>query len=211
MTLTSGNHRVDSISNETTNVSPNTNRNRLTSGSGDYPTTGYGSAYSSTQSLVGLYTTEMQLKQGIYQYPSGNYTAYVSTFGAGPNYTGITGYRWATFNLGSGTNFTQFNLVFNTPTGISTSVNTTNLKVQIKVDGSTPTSWVDGNASYVFPTLPGSGPNGVAAVDFSNSTATNRRITFGAAQYTGTIIVRIGIAASGTGISFTSISATGII
>jgi hypothetical protein len=211
MALTSGNHRVDSISNETTNVSPNTNRNRLTSGSGDYPTTGYGSAYSSTQSLVGLYTSEMQLKQGIYQYPSGNYTAYVSTFGAGPNYTGITGDRWATFNIGSGTNFTQFNLVFNGSTGISTSVNTTNLKVQIKVDGSTPTSWVDGNASYVFPTLPGSGPNGVAAVDFSNSTATNRRITFGAAQYTGTIIVRIGIAASGTGISFTSISATGII
>ena len=208
-TLTSLYHRVDSISNETTNVSPNTNRNRLTSGSGDYPTTGYGSAYSSTQSLVGLYTTEMQLKQGIYQYPSGNYTAYVSTFGAGPNYTGITGDRWVTFNIGTLTAASSFTLNFVGSTGITSVTGQTGLKVFVKIEGSTPTPfWSDANLAFTPFTTPGMASNGLGCVNVGSSTATSRVITFGSTLLTGSIIVRVAITGPSTGISFQYLTKT---
>jgi hypothetical protein len=209
MTLTSGNHRVDSISNETNNLSPNTNRNRLTSGSGDYPTTGYGSAYSSTQSLVGLYTTEMQLINGKYQYPSGNYTAYVSTFGAGPNYTGITGDRWVTFNIGTLTSASSFTLNFVGSTGITSVTGQAGLKVFVKIEGSTPTPfWSDANLNFTPFTLPGASTNGLGCVNVGSSTATSRVITFGSALYTGNIIVRVAITGPSTGISFQYLTKT---
>ena len=209
MTLISGNHRVDSISNETNNLSPNTNRNRLTSGSGDYPTTGYGSSYSSTQSLVGLYTSEMLLKQGIYQYPSGNYTAYVSTFGAGPNYTGITGDRWATFNIGTLTAASSFTLNFVGSAGITSVTGQTGLKVFVKIEGSTSTPfWSDADLNFTPFTLPGASTNGLGCVNFGSSTATSRVITFGSALYTGNIIVRVAITGPSTGISFQHLTKT---
>jgi hypothetical protein len=209
MTLTSVNHRVDSISNETNNLSPNTNRNRLTSGSGDYPTTGYGSVYSSTQSLVGLYTTEMQLINGKYQYPSGDYTAYVSTFGAGPNYTGITGDRWVTFNIGTLTSASSFTLNFVGSTGITSVTGQTGLKVFVKIEGSTPTPfWSDANLNFTPFTSPGASINGLGCVNVGSSTATSRVITFGSALYTGNIIVRVAITGPSTGISFQYLTKT---
>lgn len=209
MTLISNNHRVDSISNETSNVSPNTNRNRLTSGSGDFPTTGYGSAYSSTQSLVGLYTTEMQLINGRYQYPSGNYTAYVSTFGAGPNYTGITGDRWATFNIGTLTAQSSFTLNFIGSTGITAVIGQSGLKVFVKIEGSTPTPyWSDANADFAPFSTPGMSSDGSGCVNVGSSTATSRLITFGSTLLTGNIIVRVAITGPSTGISFQHLTKT---
>jgi len=208
MTLTSNVHRVDSISNETSNTQAN--RNRLTSGSGDFPTgylSNYGNSYSSTQSLVGLYTSEMQLINGKYQYPSGDYTSYVSTFGPGPNYTGITGDRWATFNLGTLTSASSFTLNFINSTGITNTNGISGLKIFIKIEGST-NFWIDGDLAFSPGTLPGSVSDGQGGVSVGSSTNTSRRITFGATTRTGTIIVRVGITGPSTGISFDYLTAT---
>ena len=56
---------------------------------------------------------------------------------------------------------------------------------------------------------PGSTSDGDGAVVVASSSATARRITFGTATYTGNIIVRIGF--TGTGLQFTSITATSIV
>jgi hypothetical protein len=185
-------HRVDTVSNESS---------RLTSGSGNYPSSGYGGVYDSTQSLVGTYTDEMMLKNGTYQYPNGNYT----TFG-GSDYSSISNTRWSTFNLGTFTNNSAFALNFIGSSGIST-IGQANLLVEIKIEGAT--FWVDGDANYSGVGNPGSVSNGVAAVVSGSSTPTARRITFGAISYSGNIIVRIGF--TGSGPTFTSLTATNLV
>jgi hypothetical protein len=189
-TYTDNTKRVDTVSNEST---------RLTSGTGSYPSTGYGSTYDSTVSLVGTYTNELMLKNGIYQYPSGNYTAF-----GGPNYTSASGTRWATFNLGTFNNNSNFTLNFIGGTGVGT-VGQANLYIQIKINGST--AWVDGNSAYAGVGNPGSGANGVAAC--TSSTTTSRTITFGSIVYSGSIIVRIGF--TGSSMTFGSLTATNLI
>lgn len=193
-TFTDNTKRVDTVSNETS---------RLTSSSGSYPSTGWGGTFDSTQSLVGTYASEMMLKNGIYQYPNGNYTTY-----GGSDYTSATDTRWATFNIGTFTNNSAFSLTINGATNI-TSVGQSNLLIEVKISGTT--SWVNADAYYSGVGNPGSGADGVSAVDggYVGSSATYRRITFGSVTYTGSIIVRIGI--TGSGPTFTSISASSII
>jgi hypothetical protein len=190
-TYTFTTHRIDLVSNESI---------RRTSGSGSYPSTGYNNSFDSTQSLVGTYTEELMLRNGIYQYPAGNYT----TFG-GPNYSSATGTRWVTFNLGTFTNNSAFSLNFIGSAGI-TSIGQSNLLVEVKIEGAT--YWVDGDAAYSGVGNPGSTSNGVAAVVIGSSTATTRRITFGSVTYSGSIIVRVGI--TNNSITFTSLTATSI-
>lgn len=194
-TFTSTSHRVDTVSNETS---------RKTSGSGSYPATGYTASYDSSQSLVGTYTEELQLRNGIYLYPTVNYTSV-----GGPDYSSASGTRWATFNVGTFTNNSAFTLNFVGSSGISTSTGVTNLLVEVKIEGSS--YWVDGDSAYSGVGNPGSTSNGVASVVVASSTATARRITFGAVTHSGSIIVRIGITGSGTGIQFSSITATSIV
>ena len=194
-TFTSTSHRVDTVSNETS---------RKTSGSGSYPATGYTASYDSSQSLVGTYTEELQLRNGIYLYPTVNYTSV-----GGPDYSSASGTRWATFNVGTFTNNSAFTLNFVSSSGISTSTGVTNLLVEVKIEGSS--YWVDGDSAYSGVGNPGSTSNGVASVVVASSTATARRITFGAVTHSGSIIVRIGITGSGTGIQFSSITATSIV
>ena len=194
-TFTSTSHRVDTVSNETS---------RKTSGSGSYPATGYTASYDSSQSLVGTYTEELQLRNGIYLYPTVNYTSV-----GGPDYSSASGTRWVTFNVGTFTNNSAFTLNFVSSSGISTSTGVTNLLVEVKIEGSS--YWVDGDSAYSGVGNPGSTSNGVASVVVASSTATARRITFGAVTHSGSIIVRIGITGSGTGIQFSSITATSIV
>ena len=194
-TFTSTSHRVDTVSNETS---------RKTSGSGSYPATGYTASYDSSQSLVGTYTEELQLRNGIYLYPTVNYTSV-----GGPDYSSASGTRWATFNVGTFTNNSAFTLNFVSSSGISTSTGVTNLLVEVKIEGSS--YWVDGDSAYSGVGNPGSTSNGVASVVVASSTATARRITFGSVTHSGSIIVRIGITGSGTGIQFSSITATSIV
>lgn len=193
-TLTSNIHRIDTVSDETS---------RLTSGSGSYPSSGYGGVFDSSQSLVGAYSSEMMLKNGIYQYPSGNYT----NFG-GSNYSTATGTRWVTFNLGTFANNSAFTLNFIDSNGISVIYGQANLLVEVKIDGASGTKWVDGDSAYSNGENPGaiSGNDGVAAVVVGSSTPTSRRITFGSITYSGNIIVRIGI--TGSGVTFKSLTAT---
>lgn len=191
-TFTSTTHRVDTVSNETS---------RKTSGSGSYPASGYNGVYDSTQSLVGTYTDELQLRNGLYVYPTVNYTSV-----GGPNYSGASGTRWATFNLGTFTNNRNFTLTINGSSGI-TSIGQVNLLIEVKIEGAT--SWVDANSAYAGVGNPGSGANGVGSVVIGSSTATSRRITFGSIVYSGSIIVRIGF--TGTGLGFSSLTATSIV
>ncbi|NDB86567.1 MAG: hypothetical protein EB127_28300, partial [Alphaproteobacteria bacterium] len=193
-TLTSNAHRVDTVSNES---------GRLTSGGTvSYPSSGYGSSYDSSQSLVGTYIGELQLRNGIYVYPSVNYTPV-----GGPDYSSASSVRWATFNIGTFTANSAFTLNFIGSSGISSSYGVSNLLVEIKIDGAS--YWVNGDLNYSGVGNPGSTSDGDGAVVFASSSATARRITFGTATYTGNIIVRIGF--TGTGLQFTSVTATSIV
>jgi len=197
--ITDGTYRIDTVSNESS---------RLVSAAGSYPASGWGGAYTSTQVLTaGAGLNEMMLLNGTYQYPSGNYTTYTdATNGPGPNYTSVTGTRWVTFNLGTFSNNSAFTLNFVGSGGI-TSIGQANLLVEVIISGAT--FWVDGNSAYAGVGNPGSTVDGVAAVVTGSSTATARRITFGSIAYSGAIIVRVGF--TGTGPSFTSLTATSIV
>lgn len=190
-TFTSSTHRVDTVSNESS---------RLISGSGSYPATGYGGAYVSATSLTTL-TDEMMMLNNVYQYPTGNYTAF-----GGSDYSSIANTRWVTFNLGNFSSNGAFTLNFIGSTGI-VSIGQVNLLVEVIISGAT--AWVNGNANYSGVGNPGSGADGVASVVSGSSTPTSRRITFGAITYTGPIIVRVGI--TGSGPSFTGLTATSLV
>jgi hypothetical protein len=180
-TFSDSTYRVDSVSDES---------NRLTSGSGSYPSSGYGANYDSTQSLLtGTYTNELLLNGGEYQYPTGDYTA----FGA-DNYNTATGTRFATFNVGNFNNNSTFTLDFQGTSGFGSSFGASDLLIEVIIDGQT--SWVDGQSPYAGVGNPGSGSNGVASV--TDSTDTSRTITFGTAIYTGDIIVRVGLTQGST-------------
>jgi hypothetical protein len=185
-------YRVDTVSNESS---------RLTSGTGNYPSTGWGGTFDSTQSLIGTYTDELQLRNGVYVYPTVNYSAV-----GGPDYSTANGTRYVTFNLGTFNNNGAFTLTFTNPVGI-TEIGQANLVVEVKISGAT--YWVDGDAAYSGTGNPGSTSDGVAAVVTGSSTATSRRITFGAVAVSGAIIVRVGI--TGTGVSFTGLTATSLV
>lgn len=198
-TYTSTSHRIDTVSNESS---------RKTSGSGSYPASGYNGTYDSSQSLVGTYTTELQLRNGKYVYPSVNYTSV-----GGPNYSGATGIRWATFNLGNITNKVAFTLTINGLSGISNQTGNANFYFEIKIDGSSPSKWVDGDSAFGGVGNPGGGASdGDAASDlsFAGVSTSIRRITFGSAAKTGDVIVRIGWSNSLPSVEFTSITISNI-
>lgn len=182
---------------------PSNESSRLTSGSGNYPSNGWGGTWG-TNSGVSLLTLtdELQMLNGRYVYPTNDYTIY-----GGPNYSTATGTRWVTFNLGTFNNNVAFTLNINGAIGI-TSVGQANLFIEVKISGAT--SWVNGDA-YWGGGNPGSGVDGDAAVDasYAGSSATVRRITFGSITRSGAIIVRIGY--TGSGPSFTNLTATNII
>lgn len=194
-TFTNNNYRVDSISNED---------NRLTSGNGNYPSGGYGNIYDSTQSLlVGDYTNELLLKNGKYQYPNGDYTL----FGVG-NYDNATGMRFATFNIGEFNENNGFTLNILEATNINSIINTNDFFIEIRIG--TSSFWVNANSAYEGVGSPGSNIDGEGCVVVSNSTPTERRITFGSNVHSGDIIVRIGINENSL-ITFNNVTATNII
>jgi hypothetical protein len=175
---------------------------RLTSGSGSYPSTGWGGTWG-TNSGVSLLTNtdELQMLNGSYVYPTANYTTY-----GGPNYTGISNTRWVTFNLGSFTAKSNFRITFNGATNI-TNATQANLLIEVLASGSTATKWVDADVAYGGVGNPGapSGSDGVPAVTlFTTST---REITFGTQVLTGNLIVRVGYT-SGSNVTFTSLTKT---
>jgi hypothetical protein len=180
---------------------------RYTSSTGTYPTTGYGNLYSSVESQTDLSTggnEELQLWCGSYQYPFADYTsADMIDIGlasvSGPDYSSITGTRWATFYLGSITNEKYINLVIKGSTGINIDLDngttmSNNLSIYVKVDGANPTNgWVDANEAYNPILVLNPTDDGDAALDLGSSSATKRRITFGQQAKSGDVYARIGI------------------
>jgi hypothetical protein len=180
---------------------------RYTSGVDTYPTTGYGNVYDSTQSQQDLTTggnEELQLFCGIYQYPSQDFSSpdmidisLVSV--TAPDYSGISGYRWATFNLGTISDQKYVNLVIKGATGIYQDLSngttmSNNIILQVRVDGSSPTlGWVDANEAYNPISLENPTNDGDSALDLGSSNATIRRVTFGQSAKSGIVYVRIGL------------------
>jgi hypothetical protein len=195
--ISSGVYRIDTSSNESS---------RLTSGSGSYPSSGFGGIYDSEQVLTsGVGLNELMMLNSQYRYPTGNYTTYTdATNGAGPDYSSVTGTRWVTFNLGSFTSKGNFRINFAGASGIQAS-SQSDLLIEVLAQGSTATYWVDADVAYASVGDPGSTVNGTPAVTlFTTST---REITFGTQVLTGNLIIRVGLTA-GSSVRFTGVTKT---
>ena len=116
-----------------------------------------------------------------------------------------SGVRWVTFNPTSVNNASAFTLTFNGAQNFA-GVETTGIQIYAKVEGVT--GWIDCNASY--PGVGNPSANGDPALIFGSSTATIKRVTFGAVTRTGTLYIRIGLPA-GSNKKFSSISVGSII
>jgi hypothetical protein len=191
--------RIDTASNETI---------RKVSGSGQYPTTGYGGTFDSTQSLKTVYTEELQLLNGAYQMPPAvNYSANQPV--AGPDYSSGMGTndRYVTFTHGTVlSNASAFTITINGTSGTWTGTETAGIKIYAKVEGAT--GWIDCNKSY-----PGVGSpvnDGDPAMVFGNSSVTSKRVTFGSTVRSGTLHIRIGLP-SGSNKKFSSITISSIV
>jgi hypothetical protein len=207
--------RIDTFSNEV----------RVTSGTGLSPTA-YGGVFDPSQSIASVTSNEeLQLLNGLYQWPTGNYTSNLPI--AGPDYSSVAvpadGNRWVTFKLGSQgspffTNANGFDLEINNPQGSWTtngSNSTTGVRIEARVvtqSGSTltpVTAWIDCNSPYPGVGLPGSSPSrqldpAMVAGDV-NTSAVSKHVTFGPTVYSGILIIRIGLTPT-SGLKFASIS-----
>lgn len=188
---TDGYLRIDTVSDETL---------RFTSGTGNFPSVGV--SYDNTQSGVNLSTnTELQLINGYYRWPQGNYT----NFG-GPNYTGITTgdnisgveWRWSTFELNNVTTPVN-NITINFPSGTPTTnigTNYSDIKMYVKI----------GNSGWLDATLPQDTQDpfidGDGALTVAGSTITSRIVTFGTIARSGQVYVRIGVKSTNTSYVF---------
>jgi len=178
--IISTNAYVDDVSDES---------QRLTAGSGLYPASGYGVAFDPTQSIKTVYTGELQMKNGKYQAPSGNYTANLPTAGEDFDNGMGTDERFciplAAFSVNNASGFT---ITINDAENFS-GEETTDLFVQVKVQGIT--GWLDANKAF---SLTGSPVNdGDACMVLFDSTATSKRVSFGDTLRTGLVYVRVGL------------------
>jgi hypothetical protein len=173
-----------------------------------------GAAYQSFQSIVsGAYIGELQrigISNGQYRWPNGDYSSL-----GGPNYTGAAGttvagatgsWRWVTFKIDTVfSNTSAFTLTLVSPTAFVADNNriTEKMMMFIRVVGAKGTGWLNVNAPY-----PGAGipfEDNAPAMVSGESTASVKRVTFGAETRTGDLYVRIAIQ-QGSGISFRGIT-----
>lgn len=175
---------------------------RVNSGAGQYPSTGYGSAYDSTLNIDNM--EELQLRNALFEYPNIDFSVYTP---AGPDYSTLTftGTRWATFNIGSITNAPSIIFQIQNATGFGSNRNVSGLSLYLRVDGANGTSgWIDCNSNWPLGTNPTNDGDPALVAD-SDSTATQKKITFGpGGDKTGTVYVRIGWSAGG-GFKFSNI------
>jgi len=187
-------------------VSTSESTKRKLSGSGQYPTSGYGATYDSNQALnTGVYVNEMQYINGQFKYPPAvNYSTFEP--GGGPNYTSNmgTGTRWWCYQHTTSLNaISAFTLTISGSSGFS-GTETSGVEIYARVDGSSGTNgWINCNSAY-----PGVGSptnDGDPALVVGSSSATSKRVTFGTAAKTGTLYIRIGFP-SGSTKYFTGVS-----
>jgi hypothetical protein len=194
--------RVDTVSTE----------NRLHSGIGQYPTigtppSGAGGPWSAQASRSLVDTRELQMINGIYQYPPAR--TYIRNYPiAGPDYTTLVpdtfgSLRWFTVSQ-SISALSALSITFNGAVNFNTVETTGSMRVYVLVSGSTPTNgWVDASTAYGGTGNPTN--NGDPALVIGSSTTTLKRVTFGAAALTGVAFVRIGLP-TGSARTFTSIT-----
>lgn len=174
--------RKDEVSDET---------GRMKAGEGNYPSSGYGTSYDSTVVLDdAAYDEELQLLNGLYQWPTGDYSSNLPD--AGPDYSGLSGSGTRRcIPIGGKTtisNATSLTFTIQGAVGFSSIVES-DFILQVKVDGVT--GWLDANAAYPGAGAPSS--DGDACLDIGNSTSTVKRITFGPTPRSGTVYIRIGL------------------
>jgi len=187
--------RIDTVSDESL---------RRISGSGQYPSSGYGGIFISTISLRSTYTEELQMLNGKYQIPSGDYTANLPI--AGPNYSigmGSTD-RWVTFSITTLNNDLAFTLTFNGTSGSWSGTETSGIEIYAKVEGVT--GWLDCNAAYPGVGIPIN--NGDSAMVFGSSGIYIKRVTLGIVR-SGTLYIRIGLP-NGSNKKFSSVTISNI-
>ncbi len=176
--------RIDTVSNE---------NDRVLSGYGDYPTSGYGGTFDSSVSLKTVpYDSELQKLNGLYRWPTGDYSGWRD----GPNYnTGLdASTRWVTFST-TITDVTGFNIQFNNTTNFTANDSevTANIKIFANVDGGSPTNgWIDCNEPYDGVDSDVT-DDGEGAMEVNNSSATYKSCTFGSTLKSGTLYVRVGL------------------
>jgi hypothetical protein len=196
-------------------ISPTGSVYRVYSGTYSYPSFTssstysqfFGPTYTTTQQQVSLSTTgneELQYQNGVYQYPSGNWTNNYPT--AGPDYTsvpvgsfvsGTNSYRWVTFNVGNISSSNGFTLGI-TGSGITNTGNanpiTNSFKMFVTIvtsGGTQSVGWLDANAIWSSGTILNNGDPCVSAA--TSTLPYTRSITLGTPVYTGTVYVRVGI------------------
>lgn len=170
--------RIDTVSDEST---------RKTAGTGQYPASGYNAAFNSYNSLKNDYPSELQLVNGRYKIPTGNYSAwggvdYSSGMGSGD--------RWVLFNLGI-TLSSASSFIIEIPSILGTweaDAETAGLQVQVKVEGVT--GWLNANAAY---SVGSPVANGDACMVFADSDNNTKKVTFGGTPRTGVLLIRIGL------------------
>jgi hypothetical protein len=196
--LVNTNAYVDTVSNETL---------RKTSSTGQYPTTGYGTAYDSTKNIKidAGYTEELQLANALFQFPTLSYDTYAAPT-TGPNYSSgmatASGYRWVTIDAGIISNKSTIDFTFQNPANFTGGAITTGILIYLKCEGVT--DWIDGNAAYSA-SIPSPSANGDPAMVFANSTTTVKRITFGATPRSGQLYLRVGLP-TGSSIKFSNVT-----
>ena len=176
--------RVDTIGTET----------RVQSATGQFPASGYGAAYDSTQSLA--LNKELQFIAGGFRYPPA--VTYAASKPAGPDYSALTAdsyasMRWVTFNFGSVSNASSVTFTLQSASGFTSTLQS-GAVIYLKVDGAS--GWIDATAAYSGPGSPSA--DGTGALDIGNSSPTVKRVTFGGTVRSGTVYVRIGIPSGST-------------
>ncbi len=172
---------IDDVSDEST---------RKIAGSGQYPGAGYGGVFNSQQSLKTVYTEELQLKNGKYQRPNGNYLNVEPD--PGENYDDGMGADWryaipiAPITLSNASGFT---VELSNPENFGSTPETADLRLYIKVEGVT--GWLDANKPF---SLVGSPSNdGDACMVVFESTGNEKRVSFGDTLRSGQLYVRVGL------------------
>lgn len=172
---------------------------RVTSGTGEFPLS-FGKQYPHEESLCD--NKELQLKNGVYQFPNGDYRDINPDLGLetelakGPYYDGIdlSEVRWATFKFESKEYCSG---VFINIEDFKAKHNDIGLLDDVHIYVKTPiTGWLDANSPYNGVSVPKE--DGDAAFVVANSTYDKRYVTFGTQMINGPFFVRIGFSSNGT-------------
>lgn len=171
---------VDDVSDESS---------RRTAGDDQYPTSGYGDPFDSTLSLKTANTYELQIKNGKYQTPNGDYQNNAPT--PGEDYDDGMGTNWrycepiAPIGLNNASGLT---IVLHDTENFS-SQETPDLRLYIKVEGVT--GWLDANKAFSLVGSPIA--DGDPCMVLFDSTASSKRVSFGDTLRSGLLHIRIGL------------------